>query len=160
MASPRKLKMPEIDQPVKCHLVPIPLPLLPYFRLFFDQMRVPGTWDDDASAERAYRYFGWMEAMMLCDFGETIKAQNQALAAILIMLMSDGQVTALRALEAHSVVLEGIEAGAGSTEYTTAEAELFNLDTESIGMRTNQLEEYQKALAELIGGPGIVEDPD
>jgi hypothetical protein len=163
----RKYTMPEIVSPVKCRLVPIAEPLLPYFRHFFETMQSAGPWMTTEDAERAREYFSFQEAMMLCDLGFQMQQQQEAqdrnfctLVSVLVMALTEGAIDPASAMALCNIVRSGLEGGEGSTEYAVAELGLSNLNTAGVGGNTNQMEGYQKVIAELIGGTGVVEDVD
>jgi len=159
------------ENEIECKLVPIAIHLMPFFRSFFDQMKAEGTWLDEDNWLRARRYFGWQEAAMLCnlsgDITEKIEEHKEenilsscATIAMLVTVVSDGTISPTFALGACELLKNGLKEGSGTPSWDDALQLLLTVVDATIGKDANQLEPYTKALAELIGGSGVVSDVD
>jgi hypothetical protein len=167
----RKLQMPvlhDVDNNINCKLVPIATGLIPFFRVFWDSMRHQGAWETPEDWQRARRYFGWQERMMLCNLENKLEEQKAndnsnmcALIAMVIMSLTEGAIPIPVAMTACTVIKDGVLAnGDGSTEDIAAQTLLDLILEAAIGKNTNQMEPYTKVLTELIGGSGVVPDVD
>jgi hypothetical protein len=171
MAYPtRKLKMPllhDSEGNIECKMVPIATGLIPFFRTFWDSMRYQGAWETIEDFERARKYFGWQERMMLCNLEQKLVEQQEndnknlcTFIAVIVVALSEGAIDPLSAMSICNVVKDGIGAVLGSTEDVSARQSLVNILEASVGKNTNQLEMQNKTLTELIGGAGILPPVD
>jgi hypothetical protein len=130
-----------------------------------------GLWEREEDYERAVSYFGQIEAeMFLCSSAtgatEIIEAQNKnqcSLIAFLVSILSQPlglPIDPATALTLCEIIRAGIGAVGGSPEDVAARAALLDVQEIGVGMNTNQLEGYQKVIAELIGGTGVVPNVD
>ena len=166
-AKRRKFRIKELPNPVKCRLVPIAVPLIPFFRHFFETMQSEGVWATKEEAARGKEYFSWQEAMMLCDIGQKLEENQQkqdrnfcTLVAVIVTALTEGAIPPEVAMTLCNVIRAGLEAGTSTPQWIEAQVKLLAVGDDAVGKKTNQIEPYIKKVAELIGGDGVVEDVD
>lgn len=162
----KAIKIPDLDnQELECVYIPFPTKLIYVLRLFFGQMMTDGVYATTEDAERGKNYFSEIEASMLfCNSTEVItQNQNQnmcTLVSVLIPLLTEGAVSPAIAMGLCEALRSAFREGEGSIEWTDAQSIINQLIESGVGKNTNQLEQYQKKIAELIGGEGVVPDVD
>ena len=168
----RRMRCPALPTPpdtVDCVAIVVPVPLLPFMRMLFQRTYQRGLWEREEDYERAVSYFSQIEAeMFLCSGtgAEVIENQNKnqcSLMAFLVSILSQPlglPIDPATALTLCEIIRAGVGAISGSPEDVAARATLLDVQDLGIGMNTNQLEGYQKVIAELIGGVGVVPGVD
>jgi len=109
---------------------------------------------------------------MICDLSGTLEQNNQeqmdnqnknmcTLISILVPILTEGAIDPTMAMTICNLMRLAHNDGEGSPAWLDAITQHVPMLLESgVGKNTNQLEDYQKTIAELIGGDGVVEDVD
>jgi hypothetical protein len=161
----RKLRCPEVTGVVECVDIKVPLLILPFIRIWFDQMKQKGLWEREEDWLRARDIFSQVEAMAFsCSEVEEIKENTNlnfcTLVAFLMPLLTEGLINPTLAMYTCNIIRDGLKSPEGSIDWIAAISSIVNLEDIGVGLNTNQLEPYNKTLTELIGGAGILPPVD